>query len=191
MKGDQFQRVFGEVVFPLFGIVFWNWTLDFVCWFYCIDQFVKMVFLLFFTPKKEGDLNGKTFGVSLWLFCEVLMILCILFLQSKDLSTSFQDFFFFKDMGIAQGYFLFPLVILGEYMKVKMDRKQNREAKSQSNERRKLQQLTYFKICFWGILIAIICFQWVQIHFLRYILIAFLALSHLLFELRSRFFSRK
>jgi len=191
MKGDQFQRIFGEVLFPLIGILFWDWTLDFVCWFYCIDQLVKLCFLPFSSPKENKSVKSSGLGISLWLLCEVVLIICIIFLTSPDLSMSFKAFFFLKDIGMSQGYFLIPLVVLGEFMKLKMDQKQKLGSQKRIEERIKLKQLTLIKICLWGLFITILRFDWVQNPFLSYFLIGFLALSHLLFELRNRFFSRK
>jgi polyferredoxin len=104
---------------------------------------------------------------------------------------SFEAFFFLKDFGMSQGYFLIPLVVLGEFMKLKMDQKQKLGSQKRIEDRIKLKELTLIKICLWGLFITILRFDWVQYPFLRYFLIGFLALSHLLFELRNRFFSRK
>jgi hypothetical protein len=117
MMDSRVQRLIAEVLFPLMGILFWDWTLNFIVWFYAID--------LILTALVNVVRNRKTilpFEIAL-PFAELSLLFLIIFISSNGIGASFFAFLSYKDMGIAQGYFLVPILLLNEWLKWKMELK--------------------------------------------------------------------
>ena len=117
MMDSRVQRLIAEVLFPLMGILFWDWTLNFIVWFYAID--------LILTAVVNVVRNRKTillFEIAL-PFAELSLLFLIIFISSNGIGASFFAFLSYKDMGIAQGYFLVPILLLNEWLKWKMELK--------------------------------------------------------------------
>jgi len=111
------QRLFAEVLFPTVGLIFWNWGFDFILWFYFLDQFAGLVSDV---VKKNGGFVLQHHGL---IIVELIVILCAIAVFTVDFLGSLMDFLSYEDMGIAQGYFLLPIMILGEYLKINLERK--------------------------------------------------------------------
>lgn len=111
------QRLFAEVLFPTVGLIFWNWGFDFILWFYFLDQFAGLVSDV---VKKNGGFVVQRHGL---IIIELMVILCAIAVFTIDFLGSLMDFLSYEDMGIAQGYFLIPIMMLGEYLKINLERK--------------------------------------------------------------------
>jgi hypothetical protein len=111
------QRLFAEVLFPTVGLIFWNWGFDFILWFYFLDQFAGLVSDV---VKKNGGFVLQRHGL---IIIELMVILCAIAVFTIDFLGSLMDFLSYEDMGIAQGYFLIPIMMLGEYLKINLERK--------------------------------------------------------------------
>ena len=117
MTDSRIQRILAEVLLPLIGIFAWQWSFDFICWFYAIDVFFNAI---------VGLVRHRQFrtpiGFALpWL--ELIMVLILIVLSGKNVWSSFNDFLAYKDMGIAQGYILIPLILLNEWMRWKLEQR--------------------------------------------------------------------
>ncbi len=117
MTDSRIQRILAEVLLPLIGVFAWEWTFDFICWFYAIDVFLNAV---------VGLLRHRQFrtpiGVALPWF-ELIMVLVLIILSGKNVWDSLKEFLAYKDMGIAQGYILIPLILLNEWMRWKLEQR--------------------------------------------------------------------
>jgi hypothetical protein len=51
------------------------------------------------------------------------MVLILVVLSGKNIWASLTDFLAYKDMGIAQGYILIPLILLNEWMRWKLEQR--------------------------------------------------------------------
>ena len=117
MVENRFQRWAGEVIFPLMGLLFWDWTFAFVAWFYFGDRFFQWGFNFF---KKE---NPRFWKAQSLITLELLLILLLILQTHSPITTSLYSFLSFRDMGIPQGYFLVPLLLIGEVLKFSMEQR--------------------------------------------------------------------
>ena len=112
MTDPRMQRLLAEVLFPIIGLVFWNWDFTFIAWFYALDLFSNNLF---------NQLRQKFNGIESflpWLECIVLIMIIA---STADFFTSFYSFLNYKDIGFAQGFLLIPLLLLGEWMRWKLE----------------------------------------------------------------------
>lgn len=147
MVDTRFQRWASEVIFPLIGFLFWNWSFEFVAWFYFGDRFFQWVFNFIKKRKIQGGFWKGQSLVSL----ELVLILLLIGQTKMPWMDSLHTFLTYEDMGIAQGYFLIPLLFLGEWMKYSMERK----SKVFQMENPKV---TLLKIGLWGSSIILFLF---------------------------------
>ena len=134
----KYIQLVGDAIIPILGFFLWDWNLYFILLFYFLDMLTKEVLLhlksnkicqyrkqinydLFLKEKKERLKFGIISSILL-LFCVFLVQLAMPFIQS-DFHTKEQiiSFWSYKDMGIEQGYILFPLVIFMGYSQYKME----------------------------------------------------------------------
>lgn len=117
MTDSRVQRIFSEVLLPLIGIFAWHWSFDFICWFYAIDVFLSAV---------AGIARHRAFrdpmGLALPWF-ELILVIALIVLSGSGIWSSFKSFLAYKDMGIAQGYILIPLIFLNEWMRWKLEQR--------------------------------------------------------------------
>jgi hypothetical protein len=117
MTDSRVQRILAEVLLPLIGVFAWQWSFDFICWFYVIDVFLNAL---------VGMLRHREFrkpiGLALPWF-ELVLVVTLIVLSGKELWPSFKNFLAYKDMGIAQGYILIPLILLNEWMRWKLEQR--------------------------------------------------------------------
>jgi hypothetical protein len=120
MTDSRIQRLLAEVLLPLIGVIAWNWSFDFMCWFYAIDVFINAL---------VGIIRHRRFHTltGLWLpWLEFVVVILLVGLSGKNYWDSWIDFLAYKDMGIAQGYVLIPLVLLNEWMRWKLEQRTHR-----------------------------------------------------------------
>lgn len=122
-------QTLGELLIPLLGYFFWQWNFYFIALFYFLDLIANTCFLPLKLSKIEGTANLKTKIIQHYLFyvLSLIGIFCLgVLLSGKiipnfDLIAQSKSFFLLKDMGIAQGFFLIPLVFYAAYMQYKME----------------------------------------------------------------------
>ncbi|MEY4126521.1 MAG: hypothetical protein RL737_710, partial [Bacteroidota bacterium] len=54
---------------------------------------------------------------------ELVLVITLIVLSGNELWPSLKNFLAYKDMGIAQGYILIPLIILNEWMRWKLEQR--------------------------------------------------------------------
>jgi hypothetical protein len=123
-------QLIGDAVIPLLGFFWWNWSLYFIVLFYLLDYLSNEVILNLKSKKittfQEIDSKiwfKKAFlSFLLFLLGIVLVHLSMNMLHPQiDFYKEFIQFLSYKDMGIAQGYFLLPLIALVGYQRYKME----------------------------------------------------------------------
>lgn len=127
------QKSLIEGIIPILGFYLWDWSLYFIFLFYFLDWVAKEILLHLQLRKiiqtqgggvsvmKEWRKNGAVSGLS--LIFSIVLIHLLIFLQQPQISFSQKtiEFLSYNDMGIAQGYILLPIIILGVYMQYKME----------------------------------------------------------------------
>jgi len=119
-----------EAAIPLMGFFFWHWTLYFILLFYLLDLIADHVFkqLAGFRITKEGTDNaiaGIRTGTLGFLLLLTIIFLVHLGMYAIDPQINFIKeivaFWNYEDMGMKQGYFLLPLVLMASYQQYKME----------------------------------------------------------------------
>lgn len=123
-------QLIGDAVIPLLGFFWWNWSLYFIVIFYLLDYLSNEVILNLKSKKiitfQEIDskiwVKKASLSFLLFLLGIVLVHLSMKMMHPKiDFYKEFIQFLSYKDMGIAQGYFLIPLIALVGYQRYKME----------------------------------------------------------------------
>lgn len=117
MTDSRIQRIMAEVLLPLIGLFAWHWSFDFICWFYAIDVFLNAVVGIV-RHREFRDAMGLTLP---WF--ELILVIALIVWSGNGIWPSFKNFLAYKDMGIAQGYILIPLIILNEWMRWKLEQR--------------------------------------------------------------------
>lgn len=140
MKGlnAKYVQLVGDAVIPLLGFFLWNWNLYFILLFYFIDMLTKEVLLHVksnkinhFTdnplnPKRRNDRSswikyGMLSGI-VFTFILILVHFSMPFILPEfNAITEIQKFWFYKEMGIEQGYVLVPLIVLMGFTQYKVE----------------------------------------------------------------------
>jgi hypothetical protein len=122
-------QTFGEISIPVLGYFFWSWTLFDIALFYLLD-FIMLGVLFHVKLKKIEEFHEKKQRFFPLILIQLLLFLIIIFLSHVIFSKiivdfnffkEFKRFFFLKDMGLPQGYFLFPLIVYAAYLNFKMN----------------------------------------------------------------------
>ncbi len=119
MTDIRIQRLLAEVLLPLIGVFAWNWSFDFICWFYAIDLFINALVSLIRHRRFHNSM-----GLILPWF-EFILVILLIDLSGNNCWDSWKNFLTYKDIGIAQGYVLVPLVLVNEWMRWKLERRTN------------------------------------------------------------------
>ena len=131
-------QLVGDAVIPVLGFFLWHWSLYFILLFYFIDLVTKEV-LLHIKSKKILDYRKQIntdqfkketrswikfgfFSLVLLISVLVLVQLSMPFIQQHfDYQHEIKKFWFYKEMGIEQGYVLVPLIAFMGYTQYKME----------------------------------------------------------------------
>lgn len=128
----KYIQIIGDAIIPLLGFFMWNWNVYFILLFYFLDLLVKEVLVnikankihqhqanergvIESFPMKFNLLSFVLLGFSLFIIYEFLIFRDVQFNLLKEIV----DFWNYKDMGFAQGYFLIPLVVVMGFMQYK------------------------------------------------------------------------
>ncbi len=123
-------QLIGDAVIPLLGFFWWNWSLYFIVLFYLLDYLSNEVILNLKSKKittfQEIDskvwFKKASLSFLLFLLGIVLVHLSMNMVHPQiEFYKEFIQFLSYKDMGIAQGYFLLPLIALVGYQRYKME----------------------------------------------------------------------
>jgi len=127
LRHPKVQQSVLEVVFPLAGYFFWDWSLLIIVIFYLIDWLASQVMYTFRLNKVKTQFN-ESFG---WVLPVSIVVFIVLFLATNlFLYSSFDSIYeLIKDSNLNNEivtfskdelWYLFPLIILSYYMMDKM-----------------------------------------------------------------------
>lgn len=128
MKADKtvWLKIVSDSIIPLLGFFLWDWSIYFIVLFLCLDLIShELVYHLKFNllRKAHSQNFSKNSLLSLPLVLVSLAIiqlsLLLLYTDSNPLEELI-EFLSYKDMGIAQGYILIPLIGLMAFKEMKL-----------------------------------------------------------------------
>ncbi len=118
----------GDLIIPVLGFIFWDWSLYFILLFILLDMITKEVIMhakayhvLKLLPDaklqwlKKSVLN-TVFFVSFLLLVHVAVMQVF---PTLVFTAEWWRFWTYEDLGIQQGYVLFPLLAVSGYMQFK------------------------------------------------------------------------
>jgi len=160
---EKISILIGDVALPLMGYFFWGWNLYFILLFFMLDQLARVVFLHWRMKLTELNTIEKRNQIikAVFLFLsEVIIIHTVLFFQNPSIqfTEEFGRFFYYKDMGVEQGYLLFPLVFFGEWMRINNELKLNIVGQKQKNILAKSLKSAFVRIAFFALTLGILSF---------------------------------
>lgn len=127
----KYVLLVSEAVIPILGFFAFDWGLYFILLFYFFDVFAQEV-LMHVKSKKivtEQNLTDKkpwfqSGAISIILLAIMITLVhCVMLVihPSIDFIDQIKLFWTYEEMGVQQGYILFPLVGLMAYMQYKTD----------------------------------------------------------------------
>ncbi len=128
MQFEQLRKiqVLFELIIPLIGYFFWGWNTSFILIYYFLDA-VAFVLASYFKLKKRTSFSSsndeKQLSKMIVIFQISSVSLATLFgvfslihlIPNYSLLNQISAFFFYKELGIAQGYLLLPLVFFSAW----------------------------------------------------------------------------
>jgi len=118
-----------DLAIPLMGYFFWNWDFYFILLFYLLDYkvFCAFSFVKFHKIIQYKGLQNKFPFLNLFLTIALILTGFIAIIPALyqidpafDLLKNTWAFLSYKEMGIAQGIILIPLLIYAGFMQYKM-----------------------------------------------------------------------
>ncbi len=130
-KRFQLIQLFFEAALPIYGILFWKWNFAFILFYFLLDWLANSVLTGLKIRKRysfqQDEKNNSKWIVRLMLACAffaptflfAFKLLNHIYLPF-NLWSSFEEFFFYEDMGVSQGYVLFPLIAFNAWSQYRM-----------------------------------------------------------------------
>lgn len=123
LANPKYQQRLLEILFPILGYLFWDWTLIIIIIFYLLDLFSSNLMLnrrIYSAIKYQGSKYAFLFWLSILSSLIQFFVICFLSWRAILITNTKQDVFnelilFAKD----ELWFLLPVIILSYYM---MDR---------------------------------------------------------------------
>jgi hypothetical protein len=118
----------GDLIIPILGFIFWDWSLYFILLFIFLDMSTKEVVMhakAYYVDKlhPNGKVNWlKKSVVNTVFFMSFLLLVHVAVLQvfpTLKFTSEWWRFWTYEDLGIQQGYVLLPLLAVSGYMQFK------------------------------------------------------------------------
>ncbi|MEN9999406.1 MAG: hypothetical protein RI922_2396 [Bacteroidota bacterium] len=125
----KYLQLVTDAIIPLLGYFFWHWNLYFIVLFYLLDYLAYEVFSHVKARKVSSLKQDNSSWLKLGIVGIVLFVLNSVLVQitmkslvpTIDFTKEIIAFWNYKDMGIEQGYFLLPLIVIAGYQRYKME----------------------------------------------------------------------
>ncbi len=125
----KYLQLITDAIIPLLGYFFWHWNLYFIVLFYLLDYLAYEVFSHVKARKVSSLKQENSTWLKLGIVSIVLFVLNSALVQitmkslvpTIDFTKEIIAFWNYKDMGIEQGYFLLPLIVIAGYQRYKME----------------------------------------------------------------------
>ena len=151
-RQEKIASLLGDILIPILGFFLWNWSIYFICLFFLLDQLSREVSLWvrMHYVKNQLQISRRSYTLNLLIFIAFFFMVHWYNFRlhpSINFAHEMNSFFWYKDSGIAQGFILFPLVIISERMRFKMNMKQfSTEMHLKSWQNHSVQMLAYFML---------------------------------------------
>jgi hypothetical protein len=128
-RQEKIASLLGDILIPILGFFLWNWSIYFICLFFLLDQLAREVSHVYRMRyiKNQQQISQRSYMLNALIFIAfVFMVHWYNFMLQPTIKFAHEmnAFFWYKDSGFAQGFILFPLVIIGERMRFKINMKQ-------------------------------------------------------------------
>lgn len=125
-RQEKISSLIGDIGIPIIGFFFWNWSIYFICLFFLLDQLSREVsnLLRMQSVRERVKLTKRAYFLNILSF---LMCFLAAHIYADNLYPEINflheinAFFWYEDMGVAQGFILLPLVVMSERMRYKMN----------------------------------------------------------------------
>lgn len=130
----KFIQLIGDLIIPLIGYFYWNWSLYFIVVFLIIDLIIKEIYVikkstLIIHSQHFNQQNPKIKNRVLILTSIVILSIAILFshlffygfIKEFKVTEELYKFVMYKELGIPQCLILIPLLFLGGNLQFKME----------------------------------------------------------------------
>jgi hypothetical protein len=151
-RQEKIASLLGDILIPILGFFLWNWSIYFICLFFLLDQLSREVslWLRMHYVKNQLQISRRSYTLNLLIFIGFFFMVHWYNFRlhpSINFAHEMNSFFWYKDSGIAQGFILFPLVIIGERMRFTMNMKQfSTEMHLKSWQNHSVQMFAYFML---------------------------------------------
>jgi hypothetical protein len=125
-RQEKISSLIGDIGIPIIGFFFWNWSIYFICLFFLLDQLSREVsgIVRMQNVRERIKLTKRAYFLNSlsFLMCFISAHIYVLNLHPEiNFLHEINAFFWYKDMGIAQGFILLPIVVFSERMRYKMN----------------------------------------------------------------------
>jgi hypothetical protein len=125
----KYIEVLGDTIIPLLGYFLWEWSLYFIVLYFIFELIFSEGFMYLkyykshaFQASKRGWFIPATLGFVALSTLIILIHLGFIFLiPTIDFKTQISLFLSYEDMGIAQGFIIFPLLFISGYQRYKLE----------------------------------------------------------------------
>lgn len=130
----KFIQLIGDLIIPLIGYFYWNWSLYFIVVFLIIDLIIKEIYVikkstLIIRSQHFNQQNPKIKNRVLILTSIVILSIAILFshlffyefIKEFKVTDELYKFVMYKELGIPQYLILIPLLFIGGNLQFKME----------------------------------------------------------------------
>ena len=169
---EKIAALLGDVALPLIGFLFWKWSFYFIALYFIFDQLARFLFLPTRIKKAEIEAYLKwsmllKMGFLLCIESGLIILINTQIIADFNPIVGLQDFFFYKDMGIEQGYILLPLLFLSEWMRHKNDVVLKKSPEILRLDIHKTMQQNQFRLIFFSLMLFIVSFiklnEWIVV----------------------------
>ncbi len=160
-RAEKIRDLIGDVALPLMGFFLWNWGLYFILIYFMLDQLSRTVFLpwrLKLTNLNAFEKRKIIIRSFLLFFVEVFLVHIFIktLLPSIQFQKEISSFFHYSDMGIEQGYILLPLLVVGEWLRLKQDLRMGIVGVRQIVILQRNKKLSFFRISFFAFFLGLL-----------------------------------
>lgn len=151
-------ELIGDLAFPLIGYFFWEWNFSFILLFFLMDLIARTGGVAFKLNQTKQYRLMTIFAFQLVLFFLLSGVILHLSYSETAIIEQISLFWNHKDMGIAQGWLLLPLLPLSEYMRFQNEKKMGITLETSLKLMENLKSRRWIQIGILGLLLGILTF---------------------------------